>query len=155
MWVWRSRHRKMKWSSQDSREKTDTVIPVVKVFCKQWTLYIILFSHIIFIWYLFLLLLFSHSVVSDSLRPMDCSIPGFPVLHYILEFAQTHVHWVGDAVQPFILIKWLFMKKNFPVLSCGFCILLLKNWNKVCIIIWICQNIVLSPFTDISFLHIL
>ena len=25
---------------------------------------------------------------------MDCSMPGFPVLHYFLEFAQTHVHWV-------------------------------------------------------------
>ena len=24
--------------------------------------------------------------------PMDCSMPGFPVLHYLLEFAQTHVH---------------------------------------------------------------
>ena len=32
--------------------------------------------------------------------PMDCSTPGFPVLHYFLEFAQTHVHWVGDAIQP-------------------------------------------------------
>ena len=32
--------------------------------------------------------------------PMDCSIPGFPVLHYLLEFAQTHVHWVSDAIQP-------------------------------------------------------
>ena len=31
---------------------------------------------------------------------MDCSIPGFPVLHYLLEFAQTPVHWVGDAIQP-------------------------------------------------------
>ena len=31
---------------------------------------------------------------------MDCSKPGFPVLHYLLEFAQTHVHWVGDAIQP-------------------------------------------------------
>ena len=29
--------------------------------------------------------------------PMDCSLPGFPVLHYLLELAQTHVHWVGDA----------------------------------------------------------
>ena len=28
--------------------------------------------------------------------PMDCSLPGFPVLHYLLELAQTHVHWVGD-----------------------------------------------------------
>ena len=31
---------------------------------------------------------------------MDCSTPGFPVLHYLSEFAQTHVHWVTDAIQP-------------------------------------------------------
>ena len=31
--------------------------------------------------------------------PMDCSMPGFPVLHYILEFAQTQVHWLNDAIQ--------------------------------------------------------
>ena len=30
--------------------------------------------------------------------PMDCSTPGFPVFHYLSEFAQTHVHWVGDAI---------------------------------------------------------
>ena len=32
--------------------------------------------------------------------PMDCSAPGFPVLHYLPEFAETHVHWVDDAIQP-------------------------------------------------------
>ena len=32
--------------------------------------------------------------------PKDCSTAGFPVLHYLLEFAQTIVHWVGDAIQP-------------------------------------------------------
>ena len=32
--------------------------------------------------------------------PMDYRILGFPVLHYLLEVAQTHVHWVGDAIQP-------------------------------------------------------
>ena len=31
--------------------------------------------------------------------PMDCSTPGFPVLHRLPELAQTHVHWVGDAIQ--------------------------------------------------------
>ena len=31
---------------------------------------------------------------------MDCSTPGSPVLHYLLEFAQTYVHWVSDAIQP-------------------------------------------------------
>ena len=32
--------------------------------------------------------------------PTDCSTPGFPVLHHLPEFAQTHVHWVSDAIQP-------------------------------------------------------
>ena len=32
--------------------------------------------------------------------PMDCSTPGFPVLHSLQEFAQVHVHWVGDAIWP-------------------------------------------------------
>ena len=32
--------------------------------------------------------------------PMDCSMPGFPFLHHLLEFAETHVHWVVDAIQP-------------------------------------------------------
>ena len=31
--------------------------------------------------------------------PMDCSMPGFPVLHYLLEFTLVHVHWVGDGIQ--------------------------------------------------------
>ena len=32
--------------------------------------------------------------------PTDCSTPGSPVLHYLLEFAQTHVLWAGDTIQP-------------------------------------------------------
>ena len=32
--------------------------------------------------------------------PMDCSMPGFPVHHQLPELAQTHVHRVGDAIQP-------------------------------------------------------
>jgi len=43
---------------------------------------------------------FSCSVMSDSLRSHDCSTPGFPVHHQLLEFTQTHVHRVGDAIQP-------------------------------------------------------
>ena len=31
-------------------------------------------------------------------NPMNWSTPGFPVLHYLLRFAQTHVHWVSDAI---------------------------------------------------------
>ena len=33
-------------------------------------------------------------------HPMDCSMPGFPVHHQLQELTQTHVHWVGDAIQP-------------------------------------------------------
>jgi len=32
--------------------------------------------------------------------PMDCSMPGLPAHHQLLEFTQTHVHWVSDAIQP-------------------------------------------------------
>ena len=52
----------------------------------------------IVLWYTVLFL--SCSVVSDLCDPMDCSSPGFPVLSHLLEFAQIHVHRVGDAIQP-------------------------------------------------------
>ena len=32
--------------------------------------------------------------------PVDCNTPGCPVFHHLPEFAQTHVHWVSDAIQP-------------------------------------------------------
>ena len=33
-------------------------------------------------------------------NPMNCSTPGLPVHHQLPEFTKTHVHWVGDAIQP-------------------------------------------------------
>ena len=33
-------------------------------------------------------------------NPMDCSTPGLPVHHQLLERTQTHVRWVSDAIQP-------------------------------------------------------
>ena len=39
----------------------------------------------------------SHLILCD---PMDCSTPGFSVHHHLPELAQTHIHWVGDAIQP-------------------------------------------------------
>ena len=32
--------------------------------------------------------------------PVDCSTPGLSVSHHLLEFAQVHVHCIGDAIQP-------------------------------------------------------
>ena len=43
---------------------------------------------------------FSCSVMSNSLRPQNCSTPGLPVHHQLPEITQTHVHRVGDAIQP-------------------------------------------------------
>ena len=43
---------------------------------------------------------FSCSVVSNSLRPHDCSTPVFPVHHQLLEFTETHICLVEDAIQP-------------------------------------------------------
>ena len=45
--------------------------------------------------------------------PMDCSTPGFPIFHYLPEFAQTHVHWVIDAIhvilcRPLLLLPSVF-----------------------------------------------
>ena len=40
------------------------------------------------------------SSVATLCNYMDCSMPGFPVHHQLLELAQTHVHRVGDAIQP-------------------------------------------------------
>ena len=54
--------------------------------------------------YLFLIssALFSSAAQSypTLCNPMDCSTPGFPVHHQLLEFSQAHVHWVSDAIQP-------------------------------------------------------
>ena len=60
-------------------------------------------SNYIFFFYPFphilLLLLFSCKLCPNLGNPMVCSTPGFPVLHYLPEFAQIHVHWVNDAIQ--------------------------------------------------------
>jgi len=45
------------------------------------------------------------SVCPTPWDPMDYSMPGFPVLYHVLELAQTHVHWVDDAIQPSHLLS--------------------------------------------------
>ena len=52
------------------------------------------------------------STLCDS---MDCSMPGFPILPYLPEFAQIHVHWVGEAIQPSVLCHPLLLLPSiFP-----------------------------------------
>ena len=51
------------------------------------------------------------SVTQSCPDPMDCIRPGFPVLHYLLEFVQTHVHWIDDAIQPSL---YPLLLQSFP-----------------------------------------
>ena len=55
------------------------------------------------------------SIVTQSCLTLchliDCSIAGFPAHHQLLELSQTHVHWVGDAIQ-------LSHPLSFPLPSC-------------------------------------
>ena len=77
------------------------------------------------------LLLFSRSVVSDSLQRMDCSTPGFPVLHHLPELAQTHVQWDSDAIQPshplFLRCPLLLLPSIFPSIT------VFSNESALCI----------------------
>ena len=47
---------------------------------------------------------------------MDCSMPGFSVLHHLLELAQTHVYWVSDAIQPScpLVVPFSSCLQSFP-----------------------------------------
>ena len=63
--------------------------------------------------------------------PMDCSMPGFPVLHYLWELAQTHVHWVSDDIQ---LSRPLLLPSDFPSIKVfsselALCISWPKYWS--------------------------
>ena len=63
--------------------------------------------------------MFSSVQLSQSCRtlcdPMDCSMPGLPAHHQVLQFTQIHVHWVGDAIQPsHPLLPRLLLPSNFP-----------------------------------------
>ena len=56
---------------------------------------------------------FSCSVMSDFCDPMNHSMPGLPVHHQLPEFTQTHVHRVGEAIQP-ILCRPLLLLPPIP-----------------------------------------
>ena len=65
----------------------------------------------------------------------DCSMPGFPVLHHLLEFAQTHVHWVSDAInqlalcRPLLLLPSVFPSIRIFSTDSALCIRWPKYWS--------------------------
>ena len=65
--------------------------------------------------------------------PMDCSMPGFPVLHYLLESGQTHIHCVSDASH-LMLCHPLLLPSIFPRIGVfskesALCIRWPKDWS--------------------------
>ena len=61
--------------------------------------------------------------------PVGGSMPGFPILHYHLEFAQTYVLWVSDAIQPSHPVALFFCPWSFPASG---------TFPNLCITIYIC-----------------
>ena len=107
---------------------------------------------------------FSHSVVSNSLLPQDCSVPDSPVHHQLLELAQTHVHRVSEAIQPFHPLSssyfgWISMSKNSSTLNeMEFCFSLVEGCRIVkwvscsvglgsCLLFSSSQTVVSIPWT--------
>ena len=99
--------------------------------------------------------------------PMDCRTSGFPVLHYLQEFAQTHIHWVDDAIQPSHPVSPFSCVSSPPNVSfkaCVFLLIFLSEWS-VCWYKWgikvprcylcYCQFLLLCLLTFVRILEVL
>ena len=66
---------------------------------------------------------------------MNCNTPGFPVLHYLPEFAQTHIHCISDAIQPshplspLLLLHLIFPSIRVFSNDLALCIRCAEYWN--------------------------
>ena len=77
---------------------------------------------------------FSVRLCSTLCDLMDCSAPGLPVHHQPQEFAQTHVHWGGDAIQQTHPLSPLLLLSIFPSIrvfskESALCIMWPKHWS--------------------------
>ena len=61
---------------------------------------------------------------------MDCNMPGFPVLHYLLEFAQTHVHWWCHPTVSFSVVPFSSCLQPFPTSGSFPVSILCIRWPK-------------------------
>ena len=87
--------------------------------CKQWRR-----KELFYRWWESFLNIHIYEIMPSSVNqssptlcdPMDCSMSGFPVHHKLPKLAQTHVHWVGDAIQPsYPVIPFSCCLQSFPV----------------------------------------
>ena len=97
---------------------------------------------IYFLFYFFLnFKIFSCSVAQSCptlCDPMDCGMPGFPILHHLLKFAQIHVHWVSDAIQSChpLLLPSIFPSTSIFSNELALCIRQPKHWSFSLSISW-------------------
>ena len=82
-----------------NQSKFDFWYHIIFYFCNNHLL-CSCFHHICEILLSFSSVQFSHAVMSNSVTPMNRSTPGLPVHQQLPESTQTHLHWVGDAIQP-------------------------------------------------------
>ena len=83
----------------------------------------------------------------------DCSMPGFPVLHCLLEFAQIHVHWIhwGLSLRQSDNLRWSFNFKIFRLYlgSISSCLVLCEHGEQTNIVtVLICTDVSLSKSTN-------
>ena len=98
--------------------------------------------------------------MSDSLRSMNHSMPELPVYHQLLEFTQTHVHRISDAIQPSHSLSSPFPPAPSPsqhqslleVLICG--IDLSSRFSSVTLGSWLCCSFQRTSFWLTSFFSV-
>ena len=86
----------------------------------------------------YLVSLFNHCYCLTNCDPMKCSMSGFPVLHYLSEVAQTHVHWFSDAIQPphpyvapFSSLRRFKKLRRLKLYQAAFQPLCYETWNQL------------------------
>ena len=77
--------------------------------------------------------------MSDCLGPMDCSMPGSSILHYVMEFVQTHVHRVSDVIlcHPLLLLPSILPSIRVFSSESALCIRWPEYWSFRFRIQWI------------------
>ena len=112
---------------------------IVMLFSRKYKQKYLLIINIFEILYFKYMYQFS-SVRLPSRDPMNCSMPGLPVHHQLLEFSQTHVHQIGDAIQPshllsscmehLYLFKHIYWTSIFKYIFSIFKLIFLTQWGN-------------------------
>ena len=93
MFLWINKRLNEEFTVEDEQHLQATGFPAIIPVSPTWC------YHCLNPWGTFVTVVQSLSIQLFATELMYCSMPGFPLLHYLPESAQTHVHWIGDAIQ--------------------------------------------------------